>query len=213
MFKKSTLAFTLLAAATGVAQAQPTPDPGAGGAMPAPLPGGDSGGFQKGMLGLSLPLTLLSRTTGAGAGSNAAVDVPTVGVLYFLDDRTALDIVAGFNFHHFEGFDNATPPAAKTFDVFGIAAGAGYRMYKHNGKLHSFIEPQATFVMGDVAGATIPAGSSFVLRVGGLFGAEREISDWFSLSGAIGVGLNFGNKFKDIQFGPTAVLAANFYWK
>ena len=44
-------------------------------------------------------------------------------------------------------------------------------------------------------------------------GLERNLTPWFSVSGAIGATVNFASTFKDIQLATTATLAANLYWR
>jgi hypothetical protein len=199
MIKKTLLGVTLLAA-TGVASAQDTAT------APVALPGDTGGIYQKGTLGFSLPITLLSNITSIVGG--VAEPVPTVDVVYFLSPKAAVDLIVGINVHHYEMVTNAIPPATETTTVFGFALGLGYRLYTHKGKLHSYLEPSGVLDWADTSNS-----AAFGLRLGAAFGAERELADWMSLSGSIGAGLDLQNKFKDIQLTPTANLAANFYWK
>jgi hypothetical protein len=203
MFKKSMFTLTVLAVA-GVAHAQP-----AGvAAAPAELPDSGLGEiYHKGTLGFSFPVTLLSNVT--AISTLTAEPVPTVDVLYFLSDKVALDLIVGFNVHHFEKVDNSTPPMTTSTTVFGLAVGLGYRMYMHKGgKLHSYLEPAALVTWGDTSQS-----SALGIRLAAALGAERDITDWFTFSGAVGAALDFGNSFKNILLSPTATLAANFYWK
>jgi hypothetical protein len=175
---------------------------------PVAVAGVNSSGapFTKGTLGLSFSWTLLSNLS--SAVSLTAERVPTVDILYFLSEKAAVELVAGFNIHRTQQYNNATPPMAEDVTIFGFAIGAGYRMYTHRDRIATFIEPRAVLEWAN-------ANDSATLEIdaAGLFGAEAFIQSWCSLSGAIGAGLTFGNKFKDIQFAPTANLAANLYWK
>lgn len=210
MFNK-TIAFILLAA--GVAHAQGdidmtgggTPDPAA---PPVAVAGVNSSGapFTKGTLGLSFSMTLLSNIT--SAVSLTSEQVPTVDMLYFLDESTALDLVAGINLHRTQEYNNATPPMASDVTRFGFAVGAGYRMYKHRDHVATFVEPRLVLDWSH-------ASDSATLAVEGLgmFGVEAMLAGWCSVSGAIGAGVTLTNKFKDIQLATTGILAANLYWK
>jgi hypothetical protein len=202
MLKRILVVSMLLAPFT--ASAQPTDSGSGSGAPPPTEPAPATGGpFMKGTLGFSLPVATLSEIA-----SSLGEPVPTIDILYFLSDKAAVDLIAGVNFHYQQRVDNNVPPMTEQVTVFGFAAGLGYRMYKHKGALHSFIEPQGILGMTDSA-----VGASFFLDAGLALGAERTFGDWFSVSGAFGGALRFTNKFNDIQAAPTASLAANFYWK
>jgi hypothetical protein len=212
MFKKSMLAITLLGATTGVAAAQGT-DLG-GDVTPPPVvapnptpmtPAGSAGGFyEKGTLGISVPFLSFSNIFGLAVGE----PVPTVDIVYFLNDKAALDLIAGINLHK-EQVSAGAPPVTSDQTTFGFAVGVGYRMYKHHSsKVHSFIEPQLVLDWPDSS-----SGDALQLRLAGNFGLEAALTDWFSFSGTVGVGLNFANSFKDIQLATQSSLAANFYWK
>ena len=202
MVKHSLLSISILAAAAQVAHAQ-APDQPAPPATPS-APAGDP--YQKGTIGFSFPVTLLSNL-GSAIFVNAE-PVPTIDILYFLDSKAAVDLIAGLNLHKEQIASNAIPPTTIDQTVFGFAIGAGYRMFKHAGSLHTFMEPEVVLTWPDT-GST----DSLVLRVAGLFGVERTLTDWMSLSGAIGAGVNAGNSFKDIQLATVAELGVNLYWK
>jgi len=97
--------------------------------------------------------------------------------------------------------------AATDTNLLGIAAGLGYRMYSVKKTLRSFLEPQVVVSWPDTAST-----ATLGVNLGASFGLERNLTPWFSVSGALGVALNFANSFKDIQFATTARLAANLYW-
>ena len=80
-------------------------------------------------------------------------------------------------------------------------------MYSVKKSLRSFIEPQAVVSWPDTSST-----ATLGVNLGASFGLERNLTPWFSVSGAIGVALNLTNSFKDIQFATTAKLAANLYW-
>jgi hypothetical protein len=212
MFNKSMLAIITFTA--GSAQAQPEIDMTGGTetqtTTPAPepvaVPGVTGGPFSKGTLGLSFPFTLLSNI--AKSVSLTAEGVPTVNVLYFLNEKAAIDLIGGINIHKQVIYDNSMPPVGSSDTNFGFAIGAGYRMYKHKGAFHTFIEPQGIITWGDLATA-----ATLELQALGVFGAEAMFTDWASLSGAVGLGLSVTREFEDIQFATTANLAANVYWK
>ena len=162
--------------------------------------------FRKGTIGFSFPVNLISSLL--PNTTLTAEAVPVVDILYFVNEKAALDLILGFNLHHFDRVTNAVPPTTSTVTVFGIAVGAGYKMYKARGPVHAFVEPTVVVAWGDTANT-----ASLGLRLGGRFGIEHTIGDWFTLSGAIGGAISFTDKFHDIQVIPTASLAANFYWK
>src|SRR5690348_10541458 len=118
MFKTSLLAL-LLFTATARAQdepTEPTPTPAAPAAA-APAAGSAGGAFQKGTLGFSLPIALISNL--GGAISILTEPVSTVDVVYFLDGKSAIDVIAGINLHHEAITNNATPPVTTTTTLFG----------------------------------------------------------------------------------------------
>jgi hypothetical protein len=164
--------------------------------------GGADVAYHDGTLGFSIPFTVIAGAIGAGAGE----PVPTVDVVYFLDDKTALDLIVGLNFHR-KQVAAAMGGAATAANLLGFAAGLGYRMYSVKKSLRSFIEPQAVISWPDTSST-----ATLGVNLGASFGLERNLTPWFSVSGAIGVALNLTNSFKDIQFATTANLAANLYW-
>ena len=177
-------------------------------ATPVAVPGVNSSGapFTKGMLGLSFPVTLLSNIT--SAVSLTGERVPTIDLLYFTSEKTALDIVLGLNVHKTVIYNSATPPMPSDATYVGFAAGVGYRMYKHRNRVATFFEPQVVLEWTNLQDS-----ATFGVNAYGLFGAEVMLADWASLSGAIGPGASVGNKFDDLQLATTAELAANLYWK
>jgi hypothetical protein len=208
MFNKTLLATTLLALTTTVASAQEPPPPGGGPTPPPPAAEPAAGEMWKaGTIGISVPFFSSSTIF----FSPATITNPTtIDILYFLDGKSALDLIVGFDI--FSTQIAATPPATgttgKTF--FGFAVGGGYRMYKHKGAMHGYLEPKLAFVWPDTSNSDFAA-----LRLGFDFGLERTIVDWFSISGAVGGGISFGgiNGFgKDINVATSAILAANFYF-
>lgn len=168
---------------------------------PAPASGPDEA-FHKGTLGFSLPITLL---TNVASGFSVTERVPTVDIVYFLNDKAAVDFIVGANFHRLQ--TTVAPGMTEDTNLFGFAVGAGYRMYSSKNNLRSFIEPQVVLYWPDTA-----ASETFSLNLAATMGLERNVTPWFSFSGAIGGALNFGNSFKDIQLATTANLAANLYW-
>jgi hypothetical protein len=184
--------------------------PAPAGTQPAAAPsapaasGASDEAFHKGTLGFSFPITLLSNlATQVTGGSN---HIQTIDFVYFLNDQAALDLIGGFNFHRQQA-DNGTGMTVDQ-NLFGFALGLGYRAYSSKNALRSFIEPQAVINWADTSDS-----STFALDLGLQFGLERNITTWFSVSGAIGAGLDFANSFKDIQFATTVTLAANLYWR
>ncbi len=208
MFKNSLLAFTLLAAAAGAARAD---EPEAGTAMPPPAataaagPSGDNM-FDKGTLGISVPLVGVLQGLDAAVSAHS-VGLTTLDVLYFLDPSSAIDVIAGFDLNHASVPATMTAPATTT-TTFGFEVGAGYRLYKHKGKFYAYVEPRVALAWPDTSAST-----NLDVLVGGDFGVERFISDWFSFSGSIGGNLNFTNSFKNIDLSTVTGIAANFYWQ
>jgi hypothetical protein len=166
--------------------------------------GGGGGGeaYQSGTLGFSIPITVLGGATGGAGGE----PVPTVDIVYFLDDKAALDLIVGLNVHrkHTVG----AMGAASDSTLIGAAAGLGYRMYSSKNGLRSFLEPQAVISWPDTSST-----SAIAVNVGGSMGLERNLTPWFSVSGAVGATLNLAGSFKDIQLATAANLAANLYWR
>jgi hypothetical protein len=197
MFSTRTIALiAALAAAPALAHAQePEPTPG-------PAPGGADEPFHKGTLGFSLPVTLLSNVATV---LGTVERVPTVDIVYFLSDKAAVDLIVGVNFHRQQV--TVAPGMTESSNLFGFAAGVGYRMYKSKNNLRSYIEPQLVLAWADTS-----ASESLALSLGAQMGLERNITPWFSFSGTAGLGLSFANSFDDIQLATTAGLAANMYW-
>ena len=213
MFNKSMLVMVLLSATA--AQAQPEIDmSGSGDAKPAApteavtVPGVAPGGgpWQKGTLGVSFPLTLLSNIT--SAVSLTAERVPTINGMYFLNEKAALDVIVGVLVHKSRFYDMSAPPVAHDQTNFGFAIGAGYRMYKHTNKFHTFLEPQ-----GVLAWANTKESATLELSGLMLLGAEAMFTEWSSLSGSVGGGVTANGTFDDIKVATTANLAVNLYWK
>jgi len=205
MLKRINLVFLLLAAipAVGHAQSTDTTPPATPPTTPEPAMAA-GGAFQKGTLGFELPIA-----TDEGLVLLGGTDqVTAIDILYFLSDKTALDLIAGINLHYEQVVSMSVPPTTTSQTVFGFEVGAGYRIYTHKGIIHSYIEPALRLGMTDSS-----VSESFFLNGGMQLGAERMLNDWLSLSGAFGAAVNFTNSFKDIRLGPTATLAANFYWK
>jgi len=200
MFSTRTIALigALVTATATVAQAQETDM-----SAPAPAAGGPDEAFHKGTLGFAFPFTLISNVSGSVGG--LVEKVPTVDIVYFLSDKAAVDVVVGLNFHRKQALD-AMGGGVDT-NQFGFAIGAGYRMYSSKNNLRSFIEPQLVLNWADTADS-----ATFGLNAGAALGLERNLTPWFSISGAVGGALNFANSFKDIQLATSANLAANLYW-
>lgn len=204
MGKHLSIAFALVGIAAGTARAEsvdPSPTPPSTDPVPT-APG--TGPFQKGTLGLGFPVTLLSNV---GGGLVLGEPVPTINLLKFLSDKAAIDLIFGLNLHKTTQA-TGTPPVSEDVTIFGFALGAGYRMYKHKETLHTFIEPSLTLNWVDVSNS-----NQLSILLAGNFGVERTITDWMSFAGAIGVGLNLANEFKDIKLATQATLSVNLYWK
>jgi hypothetical protein len=167
----------------------------------APAAAGGDEAYHSGTLGFSIPFTVIAGAIGGAAGE----PVPTVDIVYFLDDKTALDLIVGLNFHRKQVVDMMGK--ATTTNLIGIAAGVGYRMYSMKKGLRSYLEPQLVVSLPDVS-----ATASLGLNLGASLGLERNVTPWFSVSAALGAALNLTSSFKDIQLATTAKLAANLYW-
>jgi hypothetical protein len=202
MFSTRTIA-VIGALVTGMASAAHAEEVDMG-SPPAAAPGGADEAFHKGTLGFAFPFTLISNVAGSILGSTTE-RVPTVDIVYFLSDKAAVDLIAGVNFHRHQTDNAGLPPTNN--NLFGFAVGVGYRMYSSKNNLRSFIEPQVVLDWADTADS-----ASFAVNAGGAFGVERNLTPWFSISGAVGGALNFANSFKDIQVATSANLAANLYW-
>jgi len=175
--------------------------------------GGGDETYHEGTLGISIPFGAIGGAI--GGGSVGSEPVAAVDVDYFLDESTALDLIAGLNFHRKSttvmGVDAAGNPTTTTAtaNIIGLAAGVGYRMYSFKNSLRSYIEPQAVISIPDLANAV----DSLGINLGGSFGLERTVTPWFSVSASVGASLNLISKFKDIQLSTNAKLSANLYWR
>jgi len=203
MIKPTLVALTLFAAGS-VAYAEdevtpPTP-------TPAPTPTAPSAGgapFGKGTYGISVGI--------AGFGTPSYV----LDFVDFLNDKAAIDILGGIKFDKTPGVtDPVTGMTTGGGSVFGFALGAGYRMYTHKGTtVHTYIQPFGLLAATDVS----KFGDTFGLELGGNFGAEAFLNDWFSFRGQIGAALTFNSTPKKtlqtIGFETVTGLYANVYWK
>lgn len=200
MFKK-TLLVIALGSATAAAQGTEAPAP-----APAPMPATGGDAFQKGTLGITFALNLSAELGSTTLGES----VPTIGIMYFLSEKAALRLTAGINVHKEQIVNNATPPMSSDTTVVGFALGAGYRMYKpvKVGRVHPYLEPEVNLAWPDTSQT-----SALLFGIGGQFGVEAQLADWFTLSGGIGADLDFQNSFKDIRFATAGRFAANLYWK
>jgi hypothetical protein len=169
-----------------------------------PATGGDA--FQKGTLGITFALNLSAELGTTTLGET----VPTIGIMYFLSEKAALRLTAGLNVHKEQVVNNATPPMSSDTTVVGFALGAGYRMYKpvKVGRVHPYLEPEVNLAWPDTSQS-----AALLFGIGGQFGVEAQLADWFTLSGGIGADLDFQNSFKDIRFATAGRFAANLYWK
>lgn len=218
MLKKTLIACALVAMIPAAAMAQPEgEEPATDGT------GGESGGaatgeagaaasdamapsgggpeiFQKGAMGISFGLP-------SGGFSPAG----TLNLTYFANEKTAYDLIAGLSFSHGDVTDPVTGMTSSQ-DLLGLTLGFGYRMYKkHSGKVDTFLEPQVLIRDTDMTNAFA---DTLSIGVGAGLGAEVMFTDWFSVSGQIGAGLSFEDKFKTINFTTlTSGLAATIYWK
>lgn len=173
-------------------------------AAPAPVATGDDAAFHKGTMGFSFPFTLLSNIASGVGGVTERVQ--TIDFVYFVSDTGAIDLIGGINFHRKQALD--TMGMTTDTNLFGFTAGVGYRAYSSKHNLRAFLEPQLILSWPDTSDS-----DAFSAEVALQFGAERNVTSWFSFSGAIGAGLAFANSFNDIQLATTATLAANLYWR
>ncbi|HEX3760420.1 MAG TPA: hypothetical protein VHW23_17005, partial [Kofleriaceae bacterium] len=164
--------------------------------------------YQGGTLGFSIPITSIGGATSAAAGE----PVPTVDIVYFLDNKAALDLIVGANIHRKHAAAVATGMGTTAgggdSTLIGAAAGLGYRIYSSSNGLRAFLEPQAVISWPDTSTT-----DALTVNLGGSFGVERNLTPWFSVSGAVGASLNLASTFKDIQLATSAKLAANLYWR
>jgi hypothetical protein len=190
----------LMLPAVAVAQNEPSPA-GVAAATPVTTPALDVATpngtppaiFKQGTMGLSFAVP-------NGGGT-------TVGVAYFLDSNTALDLILGLSLVHTPA---VTLPMMASKTTFGFTIGGGYRMYKrHSAHISTYLEPAILISAAD----TSQFSDTLALSLAGAGGAEAMFTDWFSVRGQIGVGLDFSQKFKAIAFATaTSGLFANFYW-
>jgi hypothetical protein len=185
------------APASANAATQPAPS-----TMSAQGAGDDA--FHKGTLGFAFPITLLSNVVGGVL--DPGQHIQTIDLVYFLSDKAAIDVIAGVNFHRQQADDGMGNVIDN--NLFGFAVGAGYRAYSAKHALRSFIEPSVVLAWPDTA-----ASETFTIDVALQFGLERSVTSWFSVSGAVGAGLDFTNSLKDIQLATQVNLAANLYWR
>jgi len=121
--------------------------------------GGSDEAFHDGTLGFSIPFTVIAGAVGGAGGE----PVPTVDIVYFLDDKTALDLIVGLNFHR-KQVAAVMGGAATDVNLLGMAAGLGYRMYSVKKSLRSFLEPQVMVSWPDTSSTAtlgVNLGASF----------------------------------------------------
>jgi hypothetical protein len=156
--------------------------------------GGNFSGVNKGTKALEFGLP-------AGGGGS-------VGVEYFLDATSALDLdfVAPGLFKFGKTQDPATGNSTTDL-VFDFTI--GYKMVKaHEGRVTTFIEPAI-----ELGSDTSNFGDNFHAGIGAVLGVEFWVAPQFSLGGAVGVELNFTNKFNDFVFQTfNTGLFASIYW-
>ena len=158
------------------------------------------------------PSIFKSGTLGLSVGVPSGTSDSQVNLTYFTSERTALDLLFGFDFAHTPdtttGMPAMTTPGGTTV---GLSVGAGYRMYKHHSqRIHTYLEPFAQVATADFG--TIS--DNLMLAVGGALGAECMFTDWFSIRGQVGVALTVGSTFKAVELATnTSGLYANFYWE
>jgi hypothetical protein len=212
MLKKTMIvaALAALIPATALAQDEPPPD-GTTTGDATTTPTGDTGMaamapasagpaiFKHGTMGLAFALP-------AGGFTPAG----TANLTWFNDPNTAYDLILGVNFLHGSVPDPAMPANKIDKNQFGFTLGFGMKMYKHHSaKIHTFIEPQILIGDSDVSSFA----DTISIGVGGFMGAECLFTDWFSVSGKIGVSLDFADKFNTITLSTgTSGLYANLYW-
>jgi hypothetical protein len=213
--KRALLVVSLcLAPITAYAQEGGTPPP-----TPTPVAtdgGGDMGGkpaiFRAGTMGLGFNLfgldfgPIIAAIAAAGGGMGVVLPPANIDLAYFLSEKAALDLILGIKL---AAVPNMAPATGST-TTFGLEAGVGYRMYmKDTGKIHTFLEPEVVLGAADFSNF----GDTFVLNISGNMGVEAMFTDWFSVSGTVGLGLDFSQKFKNIFLGTVqGGLNANFYW-
>jgi hypothetical protein len=226
MLKKTLLVMALVAVPTAAFAQDDTSGGGGGGSgggaataptAPATPAGEGPAIFQHGTMGLSFPAvggfdiaSLAALITAAGGGA-ATTPVPTVSLLYFNDNRTALDLTLGIRLAKTPDTTMGTPPVTVPGSTtFGFAVGLGYRMYQHHSeRIHTFLEPFVKLSVSDVSNFA----DVLDLSGGANLGAECMFTDWFSVSGTIGGFVDFSNKFNNITLATaTGGLNANFYW-
>ena len=154
--------------------------------------------FKKGTMGLSFEVPSGGITPGYA-----------ISLTYFLDPKTAIDFLVGFDLKHTPEDLTAMPPTASA-TTFALTAGLGYRMYKRNsGRIHTYLEPFGLISSGDLG----KIGDNVIIAAGADLGVECMFTDWFSIRGQVGVNVNFSNKFKNIELGTaTSGLFATMYW-
>ncbi|HUJ62094.1 MAG TPA: hypothetical protein VLX92_26490 [Kofleriaceae bacterium] len=192
------------------ASAQDTPTEGGGSAAPPPPTAAPAAtttdpAFQKGTLGFSLPVLLVSNVSGL---TTAVGGVPDIDLVYFLDDKSALDLIVGIDIAK-TTTTTGTPPMTSSNTTFGFDIGAGYRMYKHKpGRLHTFMEPALIVSWPDTSDS-----SFLTVRAQFGIGAEVMLADWMSFGGEGYVGFSETDGFNEFSFATGASLVANLYWK
>lgn len=173
-------------------------------AEPTPTPTGPSdmgaggGPFKKGSLGFSVAVP--------GATPPYVLDIA-----YFLGEKAAIDIFLGLNFAKTPGVtDPITMMTTGGGSVFGFAVGGGYRMYKKvSDKIYTYIQPYLLLN----APTTEEIGDALQITLGGNFGGEAFLTDWFSFRGQVGAAFQIAQAGDVINAATTTGLFANVYWK
>jgi hypothetical protein len=154
--------------------------------------------FQEGTLGLSFTLggsgLNFWGTTGIVAGPGIATQVPSVGVIWFMDQTSALVVDVGLVLGIRPDFD------------LNMEVGLGYRYYFAglSGRVGPFVQPGV--VIGWV-------GESIHLGLVGQLGVEYFFTDQLALGGTLGLRLLMLRDLDRIGFvTSTSGLHLTFYW-
>ncbi len=144
------------------------------------------------------------------AFTGGSASFQTAKILYGLDADTWLNLSLGLSFGPGGTIDDGMGNTIQGDDIFGLALGVGYRMYKPTeGKIRPYLEPGITLEAADVGSI----GDVLGLGVGATMGVDYALLDQLTIGTGVGAKLNTTNAFDAVTFNLfTADINATFWW-